>query len=82
MFPFADEDLTPQCSRAQCDESAVTAIQWRNPKIHDASRTKTWLACDEHRQYLTEFLRARNFPVEVVPYDAVRRQNVDPDDQP
>lgn len=54
-----------KCSRAGCDAAATVALNWRNPKIHDASRTKTWLACDVHKEYLTEFLRARSFPVAV-----------------
>jgi hypothetical protein len=56
-----------RCSRAGCTEAATTRIEWRNPRIHDASRTKVWLACDEHRAYLVEFLEARAFPVRAVP---------------
>lgn len=55
------------CSRAGCRNGAAWRIDWRNPKIHDADRTKTWVACDEHRDYLREFLAARSFPVEVTP---------------
>lgn len=54
------------CSRAGCDAEAVWAIRWRNPKIHAADRRKHWLACEAHRDYLVEFLRARSFPVEVL----------------
>ena len=57
----------PHCSRAGCRLPATARIQWRNPRIHDASRVKVWLACDEHREYLTEFLRAREFPVTEAP---------------
>lgn len=53
------------CSRAGCRNPASWRIRWRNPKLHDASRVKTWLACDEHRDYLVEFLTARAFPLEV-----------------
>lgn len=56
-----------QCSRAGCRDEARSAILWRNPKIHGPERRKTWLACDEHLDYLREFLAARSFPVEVVP---------------
>lgn len=52
-----------QCSRAGCQQRAQVALNWRNPKIHREDRVKTWLACEEHRDYLTEFLRARSFPV-------------------
>lgn len=60
--PAADE-----CSRAGCRETAVSAVHWRNPKLHDLSRVKTWTACGEHEGYLVEFLRARDFPVVVTP---------------
>jgi hypothetical protein len=55
------------CSRAACRKPAVWRIEWRNPKLHDASRRKTWLACDEHRTFLVDFLEARAFPLEVTP---------------
>ena len=57
----------PQCSRAGCRASARWRIDWRNPRIHGADRTKSWVACDEHRDYLREFLAARDFPVAVHP---------------
>ena len=38
-----------------------------SPKLHAADRRKTWLACDEHRAYLQDFLEARSFPLEVLP---------------
>jgi hypothetical protein len=31
---------------------------------------KTWLACDEHVDYLREFLASRSFPVRVSAFDA------------
>lgn len=55
------------CSRAGCRAEAAWRIQWRNPRIHAADRTKTWVACDEHRAYLRGFLEARSFPVTVTP---------------
>lgn len=55
------------CSRAGCGGSASWRIEWRNPKIHAADRVKVWLACDEHVDYLREFLAAREFPVAVLP---------------
>lgn len=64
------EDASVQCSRAGCTAEATTSIHWRNPKIHDETRQKTWLACAEHETYLTEFLRARDFPVSVEPFTA------------
>lgn len=65
---LGQQSTTPQCSRAGCAQDANVALEWRNPKIHDATRKKTWLACGEHQDYLHEFLRARNFPVAVVPF--------------
>ena len=56
---------TVHCSRAGCRAQAEWAIHWRNPRIHTAERRKTWVACPEHVGYLREFLRARDFPVEV-----------------
>ncbi|WP_240665717.1 hypothetical protein [Agromyces sp. LHK192] len=57
------------CSRAGCRESARWRVDWRNPRIHDESRVKTWLACDEHVEYLRDFLASRSFPVAVAPFD-------------
>ncbi|MEB4613021.1 hypothetical protein [Leucobacter sp. M11] len=57
------------CSRASCDAVATAALAWRNPKIHAESRRKIWLACADHADYLTEFLRARSFPVETMTLD-------------
>ena len=54
------------CSRANCRETAVWRIEWRNPKIHAEDRVKVWLACDEHVDFLREFLAARDFPLRVV----------------
>jgi hypothetical protein len=58
------------CSRAGCRAAASWSIAWRNPKIHTAERRKVWLACDEHVEFLQEFLAARDFPLEVTPVDA------------
>ncbi|QTV80804.1 hypothetical protein [Microbacterium sp. NIBRBAC000506063] len=53
------------CSRAACRARATHEIVWRNPRIHDEGREKIWLACEEHRDFLSEYLRARDFPVTV-----------------
>ncbi|GLZ78767.1 hypothetical protein Afil01_35740 [Actinorhabdospora filicis] len=58
------------CSARGCREAAVWALRWRNPKIHDASRVKTWLACEGHRRSLESFLAARDFPVRAEPFTA------------
>lgn len=53
------------CSSKGCRAPAGHLIEWRNPRIHDEHRRKTWPACAEHVERLTAFLRARDFPVEV-----------------
>lgn len=52
---------TPTCSRKGCTAQARWKILWNNPKIHDPQRRKIWLACQEHRSWLENFLRARMF---------------------
>lgn len=61
----------PTCSRAGCRVRATWRIDWRNPRIHDETRRKTWVACEEHVGYLREYLAARDFPVEVAPLEPV-----------
>lgn len=56
----------PVCSRKGCREDASMLVLWRNPKIHGPERRKTWPACAAHVDHLSDFLRARSFPVEVV----------------
>lgn len=56
------------CSRAGCREQARWRVEWRNPRIHDESRRKIWLACDQHVDFLRDYLATRDFPVEVVPF--------------
>ena len=56
-----------KCSRAGCDSLATALVVWANPKIHTDGRTKTWLACPEHIDFLREYLAARNFFLEVRP---------------
>ncbi|MET4636970.1 hypothetical protein [Mycetocola sp. 2940] len=55
------------CSRAGCSATAGWRIEWRNPKIHSEDRVKVWLACDDHHDYLRDFLAARDFPVTTAP---------------
>lgn len=55
------------CSTKNCRENAVWALRWNNPKLHDAERRKTWLACPDHRQHLEHFLTARSFLRETIP---------------
>ncbi len=69
MMEDAAEGLTPRCSRAECGSPAAFRINWRNPRIHTSGRTKVWLACPEHLDYLYGFLQSRDFPVAVDPLE-------------
>lgn len=40
---------------------ALHKVLWRNPKIHRGDRFKVWLACDEHLEFLVDYLQTRNF---------------------
>jgi hypothetical protein len=62
-----DDPLT--CSAKGCTTRAIWALLWNNPKLHTPERRKTWLACDEHRESLSEFLGARGFLKDAVPVE-------------
>lgn len=49
------------CSRVGCVAPATQILEWANPKIHRNGRTKKWLSCHEHHDYLKEFLATRGF---------------------
>jgi hypothetical protein len=42
-------------------------LLWNNPRLHTPDRRKTWLACEEHRESLADFLRARSFLRDIEP---------------
>jgi hypothetical protein len=50
-----------QCSAKGCRSEATTDLEWRNPRLHDSARVKHWLACDEHADFLADFLARRGF---------------------
>jgi len=56
------------CSAKDCQLDAQWELLWNNPKIHTPERRKAWLACDEHRASLSDFLGARGFLKDVVPW--------------
>lgn len=56
------------CSAKGCRESARWALRWNNPKLHPPERRKTWLACEEHRASLGEFLHVRGMLRETEPF--------------
>ncbi|MBZ6259182.1 hypothetical protein KVH22_27070 [Streptomyces olivaceus] len=60
-------ETAPVCSAKGCRASAVWVLAWNNPKIHTPERRKTWIACEEHREHLSEFLGVRGFLKDVVP---------------
>ncbi|WP_233555907.1 hypothetical protein [Galactobacter caseinivorans] len=64
---------SPQCSRKGCRQDAAWALLWNNPKIHTPQRRKTWLACPEHRDWLTDYLSTRGFFREAVPVESLPR---------
>ncbi|GEP38301.1 hypothetical protein NPS01_19640 [Nocardioides psychrotolerans] len=56
------------CSAKDCRAAATWQLLWNNPKLHTPERRKTWLACDEHKTSLSDFLTARRFLKDVVPH--------------
>jgi hypothetical protein len=54
------------CSAKRCQEPATWELLWNNPKLHTPERRKVWLACDDHKQSLSDFLGARQFLKDVV----------------
>jgi hypothetical protein len=55
------------CSARGCRAPARWGLRWNNASLHTPERHKTWLACDEHRAYLTEYLSLRGFLRETIP---------------
>ena len=55
------DDETPICSAKGCRLPAVHALVWNNPRLHTPDREKTWVACEEHRGSLGQFLELRGF---------------------
>ncbi len=51
----------PICSAKNCRVDARWKVVWNNPRLHTADREKVWLACDAHRESLSQFLRLRGF---------------------
>ncbi len=49
------------CSAKGCRNPARHALVWNNPSLHTADREKTWVACEEHRESLSDFLARRSF---------------------
>jgi len=62
----ATDAAAPVCSAKGCRTPAVWVLAWNNPKLHTPERRKTWLACGEHREHLSQFLGVRGFLKDVV----------------
>jgi hypothetical protein len=62
-------DAVRVCSAKGCRTPARWALQWNNPKLHTPDRRKTWLACDEHKEWLSTFLDVRGFLRDVTPVE-------------
>jgi hypothetical protein len=60
--------MTEICSAKGCQHDAAWALLWNNPKLHTPERRKVWLACDDHRESLSDFLGARGFLRDVAPH--------------
>jgi hypothetical protein len=54
------------CSARGCTAPARWDLRWNNPKIHEPDRRKSWLACDDHLETLSDFLGKRSFLKETV----------------
>ncbi|WP_129359681.1 MULTISPECIES: hypothetical protein [Micrococcaceae] len=69
LLGTAQEPERALCSRKGCSHPAAFRVEWNNPKIHTPDRRKVWLACPEHRDWLADFLKARGFLKDVVPFE-------------
>ncbi|WP_406295511.1 hypothetical protein OG948_09790 [Embleya sp. NBC_00888] len=68
MFPTPADPVRPICSAKGCRADARWVLAWNNPKLHTPERRKTWLACDEHREHLSQFLAIRGFLKDTVAF--------------
>lgn len=59
-----------QCSRRGCAAPAQWQLLWNNPRIHTPNRRKVWLACEQHREHLSQFLEQRSFLKDIKPFVA------------
>ncbi|MCL2466713.1 MAG: hypothetical protein FWF02_03070 [Micrococcales bacterium] len=67
--PVPDVVGDPVCSARRCTAEAAWGLLWNNPKLHTPDRRKVWMSCDDHADYLTEFLQLRGFLMSVVEVD-------------
>jgi hypothetical protein len=62
------------CSAKGCRSKATYALLWNNPKLHTPGRRKTWLACENHADPLSDFLSKRGFLKDAVPVDELTEE--------
>ena len=55
------------CAAKGCRAAATWAVVWNNPRLHTPDREKVWVACDEHKQPLADYLAVRSFLKRVEP---------------
>ena len=76
--PDAADELI--CSARGCRAEATWGLRWNNPRLHTPDRRKVWLACDEHREHLAQFLDARGFLRDTVPVSELPAEPAGPAD--
>ena len=59
--PDDDDDNEVICSAKGCRATASYVLVWNNPALHTPDREKNWVACEEHRTSLSQFLELRGF---------------------
>jgi hypothetical protein len=57
------------CSRKACRAEATWQLLWNNPRIHTPDRRKVWLSCQEHREWLEDYLQTRGLWKETLPFE-------------
>lgn len=62
----AAEPPAAGCSAKGCRARGEWVLAWNNPKLHPPERRKAWVACEQHREHLTQFLAARGLMRDVV----------------
>jgi hypothetical protein len=67
MLPVGEQEVA-MCSRKGCRAPAAWQLLWNNPRIHTPERRKVWLACDEHRGWLEDYLQTRSLWIETLPH--------------
>lgn len=73
LHPVPDSVDELVCSARRCRQAPAWGLLWNNPKLHTPHRRKVWLACDEHRGQLEEYLGVRDFLRSTVPVEDLPR---------